>query len=134
MATRWKKAPSGLITPHFSWHEAACRHCGRIPGDMSVRLTAEWMERVRSEVYHGRVLHVNSWARCPEHNRAVGGASQSYHMLGWAVDITARGLSPYQTWVLAKAYQGQGKLIGGLGKYVSFTHVDRGPSRRWNGP
>ena len=36
-----------------------------------------------------RPIHVNSGYRCPELNRAVGGAPGSQHMKGEAADITA---------------------------------------------
>ena len=37
----------------------------------------------------GKPIHVNSGYRCPELNRAVGGAPGSQHMKGEAADITA---------------------------------------------
>lgn len=37
----------------------------------------------------GNPLHVNSGYRCPQLNKAVGGASNSGHMYGFAADITA---------------------------------------------
>lgn len=129
----WILAPKGLITPHFSWIEAACRHCGRIHSRESVERTAIWMERVREEVYQGRVVHVNSWCRCEVHNRAVGGATNSQHKLGTAVDHIARGLSVEEAYRECLKHQGEGKLIGGLGHYPSFVHADRGPARRWEG-
>jgi hypothetical protein len=129
----WQPPHYGLITPHFSWTEACCRHCGRIPDAAAVQETAEWMESVRAAL-GGRIIHVNSWCRCPVHNLAVGGAPNSYHLRGWAVDITVHGLTPAQTHAACAKHQGAGKLIGGLGRYKSFCHVDRGPARRWNGP
>lgn len=90
------------------------------------------MEVVRSKL-GGLPIHVNSGVRCEEHNRNVGGAPSSYHMRGMAVDITVRGYSPRETWRLCRELQKQG-LIGGLGKYISFVHVDRGPERNWDGP
>jgi len=130
----WVTPPNKLITPHFHYAEAVCRHCGKVPTLEVVQNTARWLERVRSEVFNDRICHINSWCRCPVHNAAVGGAEHSLHMRGWATDLTVRGLSPTAVWKLARAHQGEGELIGGLGKYVSFTHIDRGPARRWTGP
>lgn len=121
------------ITDHFHMLEAVCRHCGRIPDQDVVEATAAWMEEVR-EVLGNRPLHATSWCRCPVHNANVGGAPASYHMKGVAVDFTARGLSAREVQKILKKHQGKGKLIGGLGTYKSWTHVDRGPARRWNGP
>jgi len=130
---RWKRPPYQKITEHFHWAtEAACKHCGRVPDLEVVRETAEWLETVR-EALGGLPVHVNSWCRCEEHNAAVGGAPNSYHVKGMAVDITVRGYSPRETWRLCRELQKKG-LIGGLGKYASFTHIDRGPKRSWDGP
>jgi uncharacterized protein YcbK (DUF882 family) len=129
----WVPAPTGKITDNFSWTEAKCRHCGRVPSVAAVVNTARWMERLR-EALGGRSIHVNSWCRCPTHNKKVGGSSGSYHLRGWAVDITVKGLTPKQVHQALVGLQGQGEMVGGLGRYHSFTHVDRGPVRNWNGP
>lgn len=121
------------LTDHFHMLEAVCRHCGRIPDRGVIEATAAWMEEVR-EVLGNRPLHVNSWARCPIHNQNVGGAPGSMHLEGLAVDFTHRDLSPRKVQKILKEHQGKGKLIGGLGLYPAFTHVDRGKPRRWNGP
>lgn len=46
---------------------------------------AKGMEEVRALL--GHPIHVDSWYRCPELNHSVGGASQSAHMEGFAVDF-----------------------------------------------
>lgn len=91
--SKWIEAPLGNASPHFTYREAACRHCGEIISLETVRTTAEWAERVR-EAMGGLPMHVNSWCRCASHNKAVGGATNSYHMKGMAIDVTFRGLSP----------------------------------------
>lgn len=131
-AAVWIPHPQGIITPHFHFVEAACNHCGRIPGTEVVRETAEWMERVRAAL-GGRPIGCNSWCRCPTWNKEVGGAPNSFHPKGMAVDIVVSGLSPTEAWRKCKALQKKG-LIGGVGRYASFTHVDTGPSRSWVGP
>lgn len=132
----WVKPPRGIfhITPHFSVAEAVCRHCGKIPSWTEVVETAQWLERVRHEVYGDRPMHITSWCRCAIHNKDVGGAPQSYHMKGMAVDFVVRGLSIAAAWDLAAERQGEGKLIGGLGSYRAWVHIDRGSPRRWAGP
>ena len=44
------------------------------------------MERVR-ELLNNHSIHVDSWYRCFDLNRAVGGSSKSAHTQGWAVDF-----------------------------------------------
>lgn len=130
---RWKKPPAGLITPHYSFFELACRHCGRVPDIDVVRETALWLETVRAAL-GGHVMHVTSGCRCPEHNRRVGGAPESYHVRGMAVDFVLRGLSLVETRRRVDKLWGEGK-IGGFGRYDSWIHIDRGPGgRTWEGP
>ena len=43
------------------------------------------MDEIRES--YGKPIYVNSWYRCKELNEAVGGAKNSYHMSGLAVDI-----------------------------------------------
>lgn len=122
----WVKPPEGQITTHFSWAEAACRCCGRVPSVAAVRETAAMMEEVREQL--GAVpVKVYSWCRCPAHNAAVGGASDSFHTKAMAVDFGVKALTPRQVQARLKAHN------GGLGRYPGFTHVDRGPKRRWSG-
>ncbi len=121
------------ITDHFHTLEMVCRHCGQIPDQAAIEATAAFLEEVR-EFLGNRPVHILSAVRCAQHNAAVGGAPESYHLRGMAADITVRGLSPRQVQKELKKIQGAGKLIGGLGSYSWGTHCDRGPARRWNGP
>jgi uncharacterized protein YcbK (DUF882 family) len=131
----WIVPPTKLVTPLFhDRSECACNHCGKVPSLAVVQETAEWLEEVRHLVFGDRPMGCNSWCRCRVHNKAVGGAPNSLHMQGLAVDLVVKGLSPTQTWKLAKTHQGEGKLIGGCGRYASWVHLDRGPVRSWNGP
>ena len=132
-ASVWHQAPEGKASVHFAWSEICCHHCGRVPNEGECQQTAVWLEKVRVALGNRRIF-CNSWARCETHNRAVGGAPNSYHLKGWAVDITVDGLTPAQAHRELAKLQGTGKLIGGLGRYPSFCHVDRGIPRRWNGP
>jgi uncharacterized protein YcbK (DUF882 family) len=76
---------------------------------------------------YGAPVIINSGYRSVEHNRAVGGSSNSQHIHGNAADFVVRGVSPIQvfndlnpTWP------------GGLGRYNTFTHIDVRPTRaRW---
>ena len=80
-------------------------------------------------------IHINSGFRTYEHNETVqiaanpdyiSGTSASYHMLGMAVDITIKGMTPEQVQQLLANWS------GGLGSYKTFTHVDiRGNQARW---
>ncbi len=123
----WVKPPEGPLTAHFDWYEAVCRHCGKVSDVEAVRKTANWMEDVR-ELLGDRPIKVLSWCRCPVYNERVGGAKNSYHLKGMAVDIAVKGLTPLQ---VQARLAGQ-KIIGGLGSYPGFTHIDRNGKRQWS--
>lgn len=46
---------------------------------------AKGMEEVR--LLLGQPIHIDSWYRCPQLNKAVGGARASSHMEGYAIDF-----------------------------------------------
>lgn len=121
----WHLTPPGQITEHFAYNEADCRCCQRIVSKDAVRQAAEMMEGVRRKL-GDRPIRVLSWCRCVRHNRAVGGALDSYHMRGLAVDFVVKGLTPAQVQTLLMDHE------GGMGSYSGFTHLDLGPKRRWS--
>ncbi len=121
----WFLTPPGQITEHFAWNEADCRCCQRIHSREAVKAAAEMMEGVRKKCGN-RPVKVLSWCRCVRHNRKVGGALDSNHMRGIAVDFVVKGLTPAQVQTLLEDH------IGGLGSYHGFTHIDLGKMRRWS--
>jgi hypothetical protein len=113
---------------HFTYDEARCRcGCQSLPEDPQVIVnTARFLEEVRKIL--GGPMFISSWVRCVANNRRVGGASDSQHLYGYAIDFHCKHLTPRQVATRLKPYLG--KLIGGLGSYPSWVHVDR----RTNGP
>lgn len=84
----------------------------------------------------GAPVYILSGYRCPEHNEAVGGVSNSQHVLGTAADITCDG---YDVETIAQVAEecAEEVLGGGVGigtyYYQQFVHVDvRGYDARWN--
>lgn len=111
---------SERLSPHFTRQELACRHCGQLPPGGISRELLDKLEALRARV--GRPIVVNSCYRCPEHNRAVGGAPKSQHLLGTAADIRVSGMDPVSLYVAA-----HGVGFRGLFLYDSFVHVDVRP-------
>lgn len=77
------------------------------------------LQKIRNKF--GAAVTINSGYRTAAHNKAVGGATNSYHMQGMAADIVVKGVSPLRVAQYAE-------IIGtkGIGWYESqgFTHVD----------
>ncbi len=75
---------SKQLTPHFTVSELACRcGCGMLP----TQELLDFLEAVR--LIYGRPIHIASGARCEAHNQDVGGAPDSAHTRGTAVDPAA---------------------------------------------
>lgn len=112
----------GDLSPHFSTKEFACPHCGKAPIDKALLAGLELLRAAAN-----RQVHVLSGYRCPEHNKQVGGQSNSMHIVGKAADVQVDQLNAIQTLELVK----QINVFTGYGLYVGehFVHVDtRQPS------
>ncbi|WP_346293113.1 YcbK family protein [Sphaerothrix gracilis] len=114
----------------FTWGEAT-KNGTRIPATEEIVNNiiglARQLQRARNQI--GRPFQVNSWYRPPAVNRAVGGASRSYHLTGKAADLQVEGYSgrrlanSVMTW-----------WPGGIGIYSTIPnllHLDTGPRRFW---
>lgn len=120
-------AKPGWLSEHFSENEMRCRHCSACEVDMRL-ITA--LEELRALV---GPLHILSGYRCPEHNKRVGGAPKSEHVLGRAADVVATKVG------LRELYEAALKVpafkSSGIGIYPDegFVHVDvaRSKPARW---
>lgn len=119
---------TGWRWPNFPPAEIACRGTGRI------RISTEAMDRLQHlrEVL-GAPMIINSAYRSPEHNKAVGGADNSYHVRGVAFDVSMANHDPEEFARLARKCR-----FGGVGWYGprvgNFIHIDTGPVRTWGKP
>lgn len=122
----WREVPESFWRwPNFSPEEMACRGTGKLLVDEDAM---DALQALRNEL--GRPIIVNSAYRSPEHNRAVGGATQSKHLQAEAFDCRMDNHEP-------TAFEAAAKRHGflGFGHYVTqgFMHIDLGPARRWTG-
>jgi len=126
----------GDLSAHFSLAEFRCK-CGKcgLPTGVNPPLI-EGLETLRAMA--GRPVNVNSGARCPHHNRAVGGSIWSQHIVTPqkpildAADVAIAGFGSKQLFLMAE--QIPQFLTGGIGYYPgkAFVHVDvRGRKARW---
>lgn len=125
-ANHWREVPPGQWRwQHFTPQEMACK------GSQRIKVRIALMDKL--EALRGLVgeMHVLSGYRSPEHNKEVGGAAQSKHVLGEAADISMARHDPAEFYDAARQV---GFL--GIGFYPSqnFIHVDLGPKRWWGDP
>ena len=80
----------------------------------------------------GRPIMINSAFRCEERNREVGGADESQHLTGRAVDISMRNQDISHGELKSLA---QGIGFTGIGLYDTFVHLDtrEGQAAVWDG-
>ena len=76
-----------MLTKNFQLSEFNCKDGSTIPLELldNVQELAEQLQILRDFI--GKPIHINSAYRSPAHNRKVGGARSSQHLLGKAADI-----------------------------------------------
>lgn len=119
-----------MLSAHFSREELACPHCGACNVHASLLLA---LEELRAKT---GPLTILSGYRCPEHNKAVGGAQASEHTLGMAADVACpSALTLPEFYAKAEqvpALNGIGVYPAGKGQNQNFLHVDvRQKRARW---
>ncbi len=86
----------------------------------------EALDIIRIEL--GKPVTILSGYRPPAYNKLIGGAKSSQHMAGRAADIQVKDTSPYLVHAkILKLFHDERIIIGGLGLYPGFVHVDVRP-------
>ena len=121
------------LTKNFRLQEFQCKSGTDMPLEVleNIKILADQLQVLRDHI--GRPITITSGYRSPEHNKKVGGAKASKHVLGMAADFKVEGLTPATVIkdieVLIMTNQ---MLEGGIGIYPSWTHYDhRGTKARW---
>ena len=83
-----------MLSEHFNESEMSCHHCGQLPDGGISGVLLDGLERLRTIV--GKPIYVTNAYRCPEHNAAVGGVSNSQHVQGTAADIYVDGMGVWE--------------------------------------
>ncbi len=118
------------LSAHLTLGEVADKHTGSTPICGISRRTVECFEKIRSAL-GGKSLTITSGYRTPETNKAVGGAPESTHMLGRALDII---IPPGQMDAAVRAAERFFGDSGGIGIYPRHLHIDDRPEKaRWKG-
>src|SRR5579864_1093640 len=100
----------------FSEKEFSCPCCGanKIETEVIARI-----DTIRSSL--GVPLHINSGYRCEKHNKEVGGAKDSQHLIGKAIDVSIANMTA------AKKYEFLSLALehfNGIGVGNTFFHLD----------
>lgn len=115
----------GDLSPNFSRIEFECRcGCGFDTIDAETLVV---LEAVRQRF--NAPVTITSGARCPVHNKAVGGSQNSQHLYGRAADFIVADVpsSRVADW-LEQTWPSQ----YGIGRYDGWTHIDtRADKARW---
>ncbi|MBX2866071.1 MAG: peptidoglycan-binding protein [Leptolyngbyaceae cyanobacterium MAG.088] len=106
----------------FTWGEAT-KNGTRIPTTPELVNNIIAFARVLQDARNliGQAFVINSWYRDPQSNAAVGGATNSFHLSGQAVDMYVPGYSVRQ---VANALMAS--WPGGILIYSSHLHLDTG--------
>lgn len=126
---------------NLSWAELACNDEFKTPYPEEWRSTravelAKAFERIRKLM--GEPLIVSSGYRTAVYNDRIGGASQSQHVQGRALDLkpTSNDRGALKR-LHAAALKARGeRLLVGIGVYANFIHIDTRPgyrARNWTG-
>jgi uncharacterized protein YcbK (DUF882 family) len=113
------------LSTNFSLSEFASADGTAPSGDVLKNLTelAKNLEVLRKHL--GQPIRVTSGFRSREHNRKIGGAPGSFHILGMAADIQVSKMTPEQVAKAIELLIKEGKMKqGGLGIYRTWIHYD----------
>jgi zinc D-Ala-D-Ala carboxypeptidase len=121
----WRQVPEGTWRwKNFSPAEIACRGTGKL---LVNDVALDRLQALRDRL--GKPLIVRSGYRSPEHNRAIGGAKHSKHMVGAAFDIA---MSKHDPATFEAAARDAGFLGFGfypVGVYAHRTWAEAGMGR-----
>lgn len=122
------------LTENFQLSEFQSKDGASFPNEVvqNLQVLARQLQVLRTHL--GRPITITSGYRSPSHNLKIGGAKDSFHVRGMAVDIQVSGLTPKQVYDTIEQLIKDKKMIeGGLGLYNTWVHYDyRGRRIRWN--
>lgn len=126
--------PQAKVSEFFTVREVTLGDPRRIPRDSDIKQNifnlAKQLDQIRED--WGSPILINSWYRPPAINNAVGGAANSQHLYGSAVDVRPgnQKLLQLQKWLDLDSWKDRAL---GYGVKKGFVHLDTRSGRiRWN--
>ena len=126
------KAGARQLSPAFKVREFRCRDgSDTIMVDQALPVL---LQAIRE--HFGKPITITSGYRTAAHNKSVGGAKSSQHLLGRAADIQVAGVSVEDVASYAEAlmpdWGGVGRYPVKAGRTKGWVHVDTRPNKsRW---
>lgn len=123
------------ITEHFIREEFDCKDGTPYPEEWiekKLKPLCKALEKIR--IFLGdKPIHITSGYRTESHNKRIGGANNSQHLQGLAVDISPRRVTTKDLSEAIERLIADGDIPeGGIGIYSTFVHYDhRGYRARW---
>lgn len=119
------------LSKYFSWDEATITGTGLInePDGLLIKSNiikcSVQMDMLREFI--GGAIKINSWYRSERVNSAVGGAKNSAHMSGWAVDFVCPSIP---NWIVAKKIEISDIKFDQLILEPTWIHISFDPKNR----
>lgn len=126
------------LSAHFKESEFRC-HCGNcqmIKMELGLLTVLEDIITAFTTDAGRATVSITSGYRCPDHNKAVGGATNSQHVQGIAADIVVKRANKeiIDPDTIYRYLNMKYPTKYGIGKYTGWTHIDVRPTpARWVG-
>lgn len=112
------------LTEHFKVGEITCKDGS--PSYVINSAVLEGLEKLRNII--NKPIYITSGYRSETYNKKVGGAKDSQHVKGNAIDFSIKGMSSLEIYNILRQNNLLGPVFKGIGLYDTFVHVDVRPN------
>lgn len=117
---------------HLSWKELACKDGTPYPKEYILAGRASALAIVFEDIraLYNKPIQITSAYRTREYNKKIGGARNSQHVEGRALDLKSPKGVPFKTFYNDIRNYAEAFGITGIGRYKTFVHIDIRPSKK----